>query len=107
MLTVASITANHVAAANRESYNELIATLEPDLRPEGALEVFTAAEIVRANWRIQRLQGDESDLADQSRRRARSAIRQDTAELRRLQIDRRLKPTSVSTCQFSSASKTI
>jgi hypothetical protein len=98
-ITLTGLTANDVRTSDRDQYLQLTSLLEAELQPEGALEVLHAAEIVRANWRLQlyaRLEeGAETEAArtwlDRARSHANNLLRRNTAELRRLQTDRLAK----------------
>jgi hypothetical protein len=101
MFSLAEFTAHDgLPEADRARYNQLTASLEANLRPSGYLEIFLAAEILRATWRIQRLTGvNSADLADDTARAelerstasARKSLRWGMSELRKLQTDREIK----------------
>lgn len=76
------------------TYDATAEQLDAALQPIGAAEVFVAAEIVRARWRIERCEAvadpDHPEI-DRLRRSAGLALRRNMAELRQLQADRHLK----------------
>jgi SEC-C motif len=98
-ITLTGLTANDVRTGDRHRYHQLTSLLEAELQPEGALEVLYAAEILRANWRLQLYacleEGAETEAArtwlDRARSHANTLLRRNTAELRRLQTDRLAK----------------
>ncbi len=83
-------------------YQRLRAGLLQELRPESILEEIFATEIVQAAWRLRQLdvqfhspsaEQNEATIEkhDRSRARANTILRRCTAELRRLQTERRLR----------------
>ncbi|MCU1327536.1 MAG: hypothetical protein JWN34_2906 [Bryobacterales bacterium] len=54
MFTLAEYTARDgMSDADRARYAQLTASLEADLRPDGALEICFAAAVLRGTWREQ------------------------------------------------------
>ncbi len=98
-LTLTGLIANDVRTTGRDRYLQLAALLEAELRPQGTFEVLLVAEILRANWRLQRYaQADETadtesdrTALDRARSHAHTTIRRNIAELRRLQTDREVE----------------
>jgi hypothetical protein len=72
MFTLAEFTARDgMTAADRARYAQLTASLEADLRPDGALEVCFAAAVLRGTWREQQYATiDEAMLPDDAARGA-------------------------------------
>ena len=114
-------TRNFVLPQDEPEYNELTTALWDRLNPQDALEGAYAIEILRATWRIRRCANVESDLVeksfaiaekrqedpadatlyaslneiqtsvDRARTQALGILNRATAELRRLQTERRLR----------------
>jgi hypothetical protein len=98
MFTLAEFTARDVMTdIDRASYAQLTASLQADLRPDGALENCFAAAVLRGTWREQQYAAiDEATLPDDTaraalareRRAAAKSVRWGLAELRKIQTDR-------------------
>ncbi len=99
MRTLADYTANDVAIEATQAYSQHVEQWQTELHPNGALECYFAAEIVRAAWRIQSYAiFDTPDMPEQSRaawlhyrNQTNAGIRRNLEELRRIQSDRYLQ----------------
>jgi hypothetical protein len=73
------------------NYFQFAENFRAELAPSGLLEETLATEIVTAAWRLNRLtDSDETPEAERSRNHAHRILHRCTAELRRLQTNRRL-----------------
>lgn len=127
-------TRDFIRPEEQHDYEELRDSLHAELSPEGVLERHIAAEILRAVWRLHRCAQLESQIdptqhdplrpddpsaklqlsIDRARNQATRLLHRNTAELRRLQTERRLRteisaagiPTNDVTllCDFHAAS---
>ena len=103
MRTLSEYTTHDLAAlhaeGDRAAYAKHVEQWQTELHPNGDLECYFAAEIVRATWRIQRYAiFDSPDMTDQQRAnwlryrdQTNLGIRRNLEELRRLQSDRYLQ----------------
>ena len=99
MRTLAEITTNDVTSELRAQYKDHVTRWESELHPAGELELYFAAEIVRATWRIERYAAiDAPEMTDATRAawlrhsdRTNLGIRRNLEELRRIQSDRCLQ----------------
>ena len=99
MRTLADYTANDVTPEDVPAYSTHINLWQTELHPNGALECYFAAEIVRAAWRIERYSVmDSTETSPEFRSamlhyrdRTNAGIRRNIEELRRLQSDRYLQ----------------
>ena len=99
MRTLSEYTPHDVASEDRAAYVAHVELWQTELHPNGALECYFAAEIVRATWRIRHYSVFPSnDLTDQARvvwlryrDQTNLGIRRNLEELRRLQSDRYLQ----------------
>jgi hypothetical protein len=102
---------DYVRPEEQPEYAEICAALQSDLNPSGALEATFAMAIIGATWRLRRCSLIESDMSeifsldpmedqagsrtqhsvDRARSQAFHILRHATAELRRLQTDRRIR----------------
>ena len=99
MRTLTEYTTHDVAPEDRPAYAAHVELWQTELHPNGALECYFAAEIVRATWRIRQYAIFPSpDTTDQARAawlryrdQTNLGIRRNLEELRRLQSDRYLQ----------------
>ena len=99
MRTLSEYTSNDVTSEDKAAYARHIEHWQTELHPNGDLECYFAAEIVRATWRIQRYAiFDSPDMTSQARTswlryrdQTNLGIRRNLEELRRLQSDRYLQ----------------
>jgi hypothetical protein len=83
-----------------QTLDQLRLSLTRELNPQTVLEQVFANEIILAAWRLHRLAEQEQtepddasqERIDRARSRANTIIRRASAELRRLQTDRQLRP---------------
>ena len=99
MRTLSEYTTHDVVSEDRSAYAAHVELWQTELHPNGALECYFAAEIVRATWRIRQYAIFPSpDMSDQARAawlryrdQTNLGIRRNLEELRRLQSDRYLQ----------------
>ncbi|MCU1328945.1 MAG: hypothetical protein JWN34_4315 [Bryobacterales bacterium] len=100
MFTLAEYTSRDgMTDPDRARYAQLTASLEADLRPDGALEICFAAAVLRGTWREQQYAAiTEATLPDDAaraalareRRAAAKSVRWGLGELRKIQTDRHI-----------------
>ena len=99
MRTLSESTTNDVAIEDQPAYAKHVEIWQAEIHPNGALECYFAAEIVRATWRIRHYSVlPSNDMTDQARvvwlryrDQTNLGIRRNLEELRRLQSDRYLQ----------------
>lgn len=94
--TIAQRAIRDVQPADREEYEQLIATVESSFEPVEGIEVLLAVEVVRDLWRLRfyaarNAEHGPSDDLDKARTRTSTSIRRNMAEIRRLQTERQVR----------------